>query len=217
MVQVYGLVSSAKRHSPDFTQWPPGRRTCSFISHLSSPGSIMPGCYFRRTKLFKHTSLHCPTRYPLTPRSRECTRKQSALPRSTTSEHIQRSPGSNPHSLAYTSHTLPPSHDAPHVVVEWHSQPISALAYCVPTHSTGYWYSWGFEKLTRILGIGRDAGRLSANRVASLVRSDWVRSSSTHMESSLIINNVSVKKCYAQAGLPGSLQPCAEALSCEDV
>ena len=64
-VQVYSLVSRVKPHSPGFTQLPPGRRTCSFISHLNSPGSIQPGCHFRRTELFKHTSLHCPTRYPL--------------------------------------------------------------------------------------------------------------------------------------------------------
>ena len=45
-VRVYSLVSSAKRHSPDFIQLPPGHRTCSFISHLNSPGSIQPGCHF---------------------------------------------------------------------------------------------------------------------------------------------------------------------------
>ena len=112
-VQVYSLVSSAKRHSPDFTQLPPGHRTCSFINHLNPPGSIQPGCYFRRTELFKHRSLHCPTRYPLTPWSRGWTCEQSALPRSTTSEHIQRSRGSKPRSLACTSRTLPLSHEAP--------------------------------------------------------------------------------------------------------
>ena len=85
---------------------PPGHRTCSFISHLNSLGSIQPGCYFRRTELVKHTSLHCPTGYPLTPGLRECMCEQSALPRSTTSEHIQRSRGSNPRSLACTSRTL---------------------------------------------------------------------------------------------------------------
>ena len=111
-VQVYSLVSSAKRHSPDFTQLPTGHRTCSFISHLNSSGSTQPGCHFRRTELFKHTSLHCPTRYPLVPGSRECTCEQSALPRSTTSEHIQRIRGSNSRSLACTSRTLSLSHDA---------------------------------------------------------------------------------------------------------
>ena len=98
-VQVYGLVTSAKRHSPDFTQSPPGHRTCSFMSQLNTPCSIQPGCNFRRTELVKHTSLQCPTRYPLAPGSRECTCQQSALPRSTTSEPIQRSPLSNPRSL----------------------------------------------------------------------------------------------------------------------
>ena len=53
-VEVYSLISSAKRYSPDFTQLAPGHRTCSFISHLNSPGSIQPGCQFRRTELFKH-------------------------------------------------------------------------------------------------------------------------------------------------------------------
>ena len=106
-VKVYSLVSSAKRHSPDFTQLHSGHRTCSFISHLKSPASIQPGCHFRCKEQFKHTSLHCPTRYPLTPGSRECTCEQSALPRNTTSEHIQRSRGSNPRSLACTSRRLP--------------------------------------------------------------------------------------------------------------
>ena len=45
-VQVYSLVSSAKRHSPNFTQLSPSHRTCSFISHLNSPWSIQPGCHF---------------------------------------------------------------------------------------------------------------------------------------------------------------------------
>ena len=93
MVEVYSLVSSAKRYSPDFTQLPPGHRTCSFISHLKSPGSIQPGCHFRRTELYSNTSLHCPTRYPLIPRSRECTCGQSALPNSTTLEHKSAQPG----------------------------------------------------------------------------------------------------------------------------
>ena len=112
-VKVYSLVSSAKRYSTDFTQLPPGHRTCSFINHLNSPGSIQPGCHFRRTELFKYTSLHCPNGYPLTPGLRECTCEQSALRRGTTSKHVQRSWGSNPRSLACTSRTLPLSHDAP--------------------------------------------------------------------------------------------------------
>ena len=100
--------------APDFTQLPPDHMTFSFIIHLNSLGSIQPSCHFRSTELFKHTSLHCPTRYPLTPGSRECACEQSALPRSTTSEYIQRSQGSNPRSLACRSRTLPLSHDAPH-------------------------------------------------------------------------------------------------------
>ena len=115
-VQVYSLVSSTKCYSPDFTQLPPGHRTCSFISHLNSPGSIQPGCHFRRMELFKHTSLHCPTRYPLTPGSRECTCEQSALPRSTTSKHIQHSRGLNPQSLTWKSRTVPRSHNSNRVI-----------------------------------------------------------------------------------------------------
>ena len=79
-----------KRHSPDFTQLPSGHRTCSFISHLNFPGSIQPAAaIFRRAELFKHTSLHCPTRCPLTPGSRECTCEQSALPRSTAQPGVE--------------------------------------------------------------------------------------------------------------------------------
>ena len=48
------------------------------------------------TELFKHTSLHCPTRYPFTPGSRECTYGQSALPRNATSEHNSAQPGIEP-------------------------------------------------------------------------------------------------------------------------
>ena len=39
-VEVYSLVSTSNRYSSDFTQLPPGHRTCSFISHLNFPGSI---------------------------------------------------------------------------------------------------------------------------------------------------------------------------------
>ena len=38
-----------------------------------------------------------------------------------------------------------------------------------------------FETLTHILGIVRDAGRLSANPVASFVSSDWMGSSSAQI------------------------------------
>ena len=114
-VQVCSLVSSAKCHTPDFMHIiiPAGHGTCSFVSHLNFPGSIQPGCRFPRAELFKHTSLHCPTGYPLTPGSRECTCEQSALPSSTRPEHIQRSRESNPRSRACTSRTLPLSHAAP--------------------------------------------------------------------------------------------------------
>ena len=45
---------------------------------------------------------------------------------------------------------------------------------------------------------------------ASFMCSDRVWSSSSQIWSSLIINSAGVKKCSAQAGLPGSLQPCVE-------
>ena len=54
-VRVYSLVSSAKRHSPDFIQIPPGHRTCSFISHLNSRGSIQPGCHFFGARNYSNT------------------------------------------------------------------------------------------------------------------------------------------------------------------
>ena len=54
-VWVYSLVSSAKRHSPDVTQLPPGHRTCSFISHLNSPGSIQPGLPFFGARNYSNT------------------------------------------------------------------------------------------------------------------------------------------------------------------
>ena len=96
-VKVYSLVSRAKCHSLNFTQLIlPRHRSCSYISHLNSPGSIQPGCHFRRTELFKHTSLHCPKRYPLTLGSRECTCGRSTLPRSTTSGHNSAQPGIEP-------------------------------------------------------------------------------------------------------------------------
>ena len=113
-MQFYSLVSGAKHHSPGFTQLPPGQRACSFISDLNSVWSIQPSCHFQCMELFKHTSLHCPTRYPLTPRSSQRTCEQSALPRSTMSKQIQPSQGLNPRSLGCTSCMLPLSHNAPH-------------------------------------------------------------------------------------------------------
>ena len=65
----------------------------NIISHLNSPGSIQPGCHFRRTELFQHTGLRSPTRYPFTPGSTESTCGQSALPGSTTSQHNPAQPG----------------------------------------------------------------------------------------------------------------------------
>ena len=111
-MEVSSLLSSTKCHSLNFTQLPPGHRTCSFISHLNSPGSMQPGCHFWRTEVFKHPSVHYPTRYPRTPGSRQCMCRQSALPRCITSQHNSGSRGLNPWSLACKSHTLPPSHNA---------------------------------------------------------------------------------------------------------
>ena len=95
-VKVRSLVSSAKCYSLDFTLLPPGPWTCPFISCLNSLASMQPGCHFQCTELFKCTSLHCPTRYPLTPGSRECTCGQCVLPRSKTSEHNSAQPGIEP-------------------------------------------------------------------------------------------------------------------------
>ena len=116
-MRVYSLVSSVKCHSPDFTQLSPGHRTCSFISHLNSPGSIQPGCHFLAQGTIQTHKPSLSYHVPLTLGSRECTCEQSALPRSTTSEYIQRSWGSNLQSLACTSHTLPLSHNAPHPTI----------------------------------------------------------------------------------------------------
>ena len=45
-----------KRHSPDFTQLPPGHRTCSFISHFkfNFPGSNSPAAIFS-TQYYSNT------------------------------------------------------------------------------------------------------------------------------------------------------------------
>ena len=102
-----GLWSGIWRQAPlgRLHKLRPGHRTCSFISHLSPPGSIQTPCHFRRTAVFKDTSLHCPTIYPLTPGSRECTCWQSALPRSTTFQHNSDQQRSNPRSLTCKSRT----------------------------------------------------------------------------------------------------------------
>ena len=81
--------------------------------------------------------------------------------------HHPRQPGSQ-HTVAETLANRPGPNTF-HVVVECHSRPITALPYCLPTHSTACWYSWGFQKLTRISEIARDSGRLSANHVASYI------------------------------------------------
>ena len=54
-VRVYSLVSSAKHHSPDFIQLPPGHRTCSFIGHLNFPRSIQPSCHFFGARNYSNT------------------------------------------------------------------------------------------------------------------------------------------------------------------
>ena len=133
-VQVYSLVSSVKRHLPDFTQLPPGHRTCSFVSHLNSPGSIQAGCHFRCTELFKHTN--CPTRYALTPGLRECTCRQSALPRSTMLEQIQGSARIWTHDLSLVHRACYDWATTPHIcsravqkveLINWCSLPMVAL------------------------------------------------------------------------------------------
>ena len=54
-MQVCSLVSSAKRYSPDSTQLLPGHRTCSFISHLNSPGSMQPADAVFGTQNYSNT------------------------------------------------------------------------------------------------------------------------------------------------------------------
>ena len=112
-VVVYSQVSSAKCHSLNFTQLPPGHRTCSFISHLNSPRSIQPGCHFQHTELFKHTSLHCRTRYPLTPGQESAHVGKMPCLGAQRQNLIQPSQGLNPQSLACKSCMLPLSHDNP--------------------------------------------------------------------------------------------------------
>ena len=96
MVEGYSLLSSAKHHSADFTQLPPGHRTCSFINHLNSLGSIQPDCHFSTQN---YSSTQAFTALPgthLLLRWAECTCGQSALPRSTMSEHNSAQPGTKP-------------------------------------------------------------------------------------------------------------------------
>ena len=124
-VQLYSLVSSAKRHSPDFTELSLGHWTCSFICHNASQLSgehtaRLPFSARGTTQTHKPSLSYKnlwkvlgPTKYLFTPGSRECTCELSALRRNTTSERIQPSRGSNPRSLACKSRTLPLSRDAP--------------------------------------------------------------------------------------------------------
>ena len=95
-VEVYSLVSSAKSHPPDFTRLPLVTGPVHSLAVSTPPGNIQLGCHFRRTDPFKHTSLHCRTRYPLTPGSRECTCGQSASPKSKTLENNSTQPGIEP-------------------------------------------------------------------------------------------------------------------------
>ena len=159
------MESGAKHHLPDYT--PLGHRTCSFISHLNSLESTQPGCHFRLTELFKHTSLYCSSRYQLTPWSRGCRCGQSALPKMPQRlSIIQPSRRSNPQSLACKSHTLPLSYNVPHVhdvprapaphvhggrpvghyqrclVSQWYVYIIKRAAkYQPPSRSTTAWYN----------------------------------------------------------------------------
>ena len=61
----------------------PGCGTCSFRYQPNSLGSIQLLLPSRHWKLFKHTSNHCPTRYPFTPGLTECTYRCSAMPKDT--------------------------------------------------------------------------------------------------------------------------------------
>ena len=79
-IKVYSLVSSAKRHSPDFTQLPRGHRTCSFIGHLNSPESIQPGCRFDARNYSNTQAFTVLPGNLLTPESQQCMCEESALP-----------------------------------------------------------------------------------------------------------------------------------------
>ena len=97
-VQVYSLVSrlSAKRHSPDSTQLPPGHRSSSFISHLNSPGSMLVTTIsgaqnYSNTQAF---TVLLSTHLLLGRGSARV--GKVPLPRSTTSEHNSAQPGMEP-------------------------------------------------------------------------------------------------------------------------
>ena len=125
-VQVYTLVSSVKRHSPDFTQWFPSYRTMFVHKPSQLPEEHIQWVrlpFSAQGTVFKHTSLPCPTRYPLTPGSRECTYEQSALPRSTTSEQRSRDQTRDLSYKLYIAHATTDRATTPHhIYIDLHLQ-----------------------------------------------------------------------------------------------
>ena len=83
------MARSATRPTACTQLYPPDHRTCSLIAYaISTPrGAYSPVSMMALKSIQTHRSLHCPTRYPLTSGSRDCTCGQSVLPRSTTSQH----------------------------------------------------------------------------------------------------------------------------------
>ena len=138
-VKVYRLVSRKKCYAPDFTQLPPGHRTCSFVSHLSSPGSRQPGCHFQCTELiptYKAFTVLPGTHLLLGQESARvgivpCLGAQCRT-------IIQPSRGSNPPSLTCRLCTLPLSHDAPPFV-------------CICRWNVPFWIRMGVLKLLNSL------------------------------------------------------------------
>ena len=95
---VYLYSATLCKISMRFTSIFPGYRTCSFQYQLNSLGmhtALLPS---RRWKLFKHTSNHCPTKYPFTPGSRECTYRWSVLRKNTAPHRGGRDPYPRPFS-----------------------------------------------------------------------------------------------------------------------
>ena len=87
-VEVYGLVSGTKCHSPNYTQLSPGHRTCPFISHLNSPGSTQHCCHHSAgnySNAQKPSLSYQAPSYSWVLRVHMC--GQSALPRSRISQH----------------------------------------------------------------------------------------------------------------------------------
>ena len=85
--EVYSLVPSAKRSSPEFYTTTPRQRTCPLIRHLNCQGSIQPCCHFRCTETIQthkpSLSYHVPT-YSWVERVHYV--GIEALPRNTTSQ-----------------------------------------------------------------------------------------------------------------------------------